>query len=78
MKNSYKTLTAFAVGAAAGAVLGILFAPGKGVETRAKLSLKRKEAIDEAKELIGKGKEKYSHLKNEFVPSKREKAEELS
>jgi gas vesicle protein len=37
MSRSSKTLWAFIVGAAAGAVVGILYAPDKGENTRSKL-----------------------------------------
>lgn len=35
--NNLKILAAFAAGAASGAILGILFAPGKGSDTRKKV-----------------------------------------
>lgn len=38
MNNTSKILAAFAIGAAAGAIAGILLAPDKGSETRRKLS----------------------------------------
>jgi gas vesicle protein len=49
MKNSNlaKILSALVVGAAAGATLGILFAPGKGSDTRSKLFKKAKDLADE-------------------------------
>jgi gas vesicle protein len=45
MKES-NTLLAFAAGAAAGAVLGILFAPDKGSETRRKIASRAKDLSD--------------------------------
>lgn len=40
MSKSSNTLIAFLVGAAAGAVLGVLYAPDKGSNTREKLSFR--------------------------------------
>lgn len=47
MNNTGKIITAIAVGAAAGAILGILFAPDKGSETRKKINKQRKKIADE-------------------------------
>ncbi|MBL7806580.1 MAG: YtxH domain-containing protein [Saprospiraceae bacterium] len=41
-----------AAGVAAGAILGILFAPAKGVDTRKKIVQKRDEAIDNFNEML--------------------------
>lgn len=38
MSKAAKIITVFAAGVAAGVVLGILFAPGKGSETRKKIA----------------------------------------
>jgi gas vesicle protein len=47
MDNTAKVLIALAAGAAAGAVLGILFAPAKGTETRDNIIKKGKEFADD-------------------------------
>jgi len=52
--NTGKLIGALLVGAAIGAALGILFAPGKGDETRKKIFDKAKDLADD---LTGKMKE---------------------
>jgi len=47
-----KFLTGLLIGAAAGAVLGILFAPAKGSETRKKLKQKGEDLEEELKEKL--------------------------
>jgi gas vesicle protein len=49
MKNMKNTILAFMAGAAAGIALGILFAPGKGSETRKKLAGYKKKMSKEMK-----------------------------
>lgn len=48
MSKSSNTLIAFLVGAAAGAVLGVLYAPDKGSNTREKLSFR----LDKYKKIL--------------------------
>lgn len=47
--SSGKLLLGVVVGAAAGALLGILFAPEKGAETRKKIAEKGEDVVDEIK-----------------------------
>ncbi|MBN8676630.1 MAG: YtxH domain-containing protein [Chitinophagales bacterium] len=47
-----KIVLSIAAGVAAGAILGILFAPAKGVDTRKKIVQKRDEAIDNINEML--------------------------
>ena len=59
-----KVVLGVLVGLAAGAALGILFAPDKGSETRKKIAKKGEDLVDELKEKFG-----------EFVDSVTEKVE---
>jgi gas vesicle protein len=49
MSNAGKVLTALGLGVLAGAILGILYAPDKGSETRKKISSKAGEMADKLK-----------------------------
>lgn len=66
MNNTGKVLVSLAAGVALGAVLGILFAPDKGTETRKKIKDKGKKLADDVKDKINKGKEKFNDLKEEL------------
>lgn len=59
MNDSFKTLLAFIGGVAAGAAIGILLAPEKGVETRRKLLERAKDMSDG---LTDAAKEKYDEF----------------
>jgi gas vesicle protein len=78
MNTSGKILAAVAAGIAAGAVLGILFAPDKGSETRRKINEQGKKMADEFKDKLHKGKEKFSDMKDEFKQNVKEKMEEFA
>jgi gas vesicle protein len=78
MNTSGKILAAVAAGIAAGAVLGILFAPDKGTETRRKINEKGKKFADDVKDKFSQGKEKFNHLKEDFEKRVKETAEEFA
>ena len=69
MKNLSKVLATLAIGAVAGGILGLLFAPDKGTATRKKLASKGKKALKKINQQTGKegltiAKEKLEkHLK---------------
>ena len=65
MKNSSKVLIALGAGLAIGGVLGVLFAPGKGSDTRKKISDAGNGLADKVKDTIGKGKDALLGLKDE-------------
>jgi len=64
--NSGKIITAFVVGAAVGAALGILFAPDKGSETRKKINDEGKKMSDAIKNKFNEMKEKMNTVKNDM------------
>ncbi|HLG41541.1 MAG TPA: YtxH domain-containing protein [Chitinophagaceae bacterium] len=58
MKNTSKILIAAGAGLAVGAILGVLFAPDKGSETRHKIAESGKKLRDEFGRKIKEGKDK--------------------
>ena len=78
MNNTGKIITAVAAGVAAGAILGVLFAPAKGSETRKKINDQGKKIADTVKEKLEKGKEKINGLKEEFAKTVKDKIEEYA
>ncbi len=78
MKNSGKILTALAAGVAVGALLGVLFAPDKGAETRKKINDQGKKLADDLKEKLNKGKDEFNDLKESFGNTVKEKVQEYT
>lgn len=64
MSDNGKILGALVLGAAAGAVLGLLFAPSKGSELREKIKDNADDLMDELSKKIKEGKETLSGLKD--------------
>lgn len=58
MKNTSKMLIALGTGLAIGGVLGVLFAPDKGANTRHKIAENGKKLADQFKKKVKLGKEK--------------------
>jgi gas vesicle protein len=82
--NTGKVLVGVLAGVAAGAILGILFAPDKGTETRRKISKKGTDTLDEMKdkfdEMLSSLTEKFESVKDEannFAANGKGKVEDL-
>lgn len=77
MNTSAKILAAMVAGIAAGAVIGVLFAPDKGSETRKKISNEGKKLAKGFTDKIDKGKATLNELKNDIKQTVKEKVEEF-
>jgi gas vesicle protein len=73
MSDNSKILGALVLGAAAGAVIGLLFAPDKGSELRRKIKDSTDDIIDQLSDKINEGKEALAGLKDKAMS----KAEDL-
>lgn len=78
MTGTSKVLVAALLGATAGAVIGILFAPDKGSETRKRLSKSAEDIIDQVTKKVNEGKETLSSLKDEAKTKAREMKSKVS
>lgn len=70
MNDTGKVLVAAAAGALVGGILGILFAPDKGSETRHKIAESGKKFTDTVKDKVHTGKEKLQGLREKFGDKK--------
>jgi gas vesicle protein len=64
MKNANKILIALGAGVAIGGLLGVLFAPAKGVETRNKIAESGKKLKQQFNEKLKLGKEQLEEKMN--------------
>lgn len=69
MNDNSKTVVALLAGLAAGAALGILFAPDKGDETRDKLSQSLKDLSDTVKDKAADELDALNNFKEKVVSS---------
>jgi len=74
MTNTNKILTALATGVIVGGVLGVLFAPDKGENTRNKIAEGGRKLSDSIKDKMNQGKEKLAGMRN----SVRDRVEEFA
>lgn len=69
MTNTTKIIAALAAGVMAGTVIGVLFAPDKGSETRKKVSDEGKKLAQSLKEKLNRMKEKSDEVANNIQAS---------
>ena len=74
MKDSGKVVTALLAGLAAGAVLGLLFAPEKGSETRDKINDSLSDLADAIKERAEQQIDQLNDFKEKVLASVKSKA----
>ena len=63
MNNISKVLLAIGVGIAAGAALGVLYAPEEGYETRKRIMKRSKKLVGAVSDGIDEGKESLEEIK---------------
>lgn len=77
MKDSGKVVTALLAGLAAGAVLGLLFAPEKGSDTRDKINDSLSDLADAIKERAEQQMDSLNELKEKVIASVKSKSAQV-
>lgn len=75
MNDNAKIVAALLAGLAAGAAVGLLFAPEKGTDTREKLNESLKDLGDAIKERSAEQKEHLNELKDKIVSTIKSKVD---
>lgn len=78
MNTTAKVLTGIVGGLAAGAILGILFAPDKGSQTRQKINDQGKNLADGVKNKFQRSKNRLNELKSDVANAVNGNVEEFS
>jgi gas vesicle protein len=69
MEKNNRILVALGIGVAVGSILGVLFAPNKGTETRRKIADSSEELTNKIKNRFTKGKENMQSFKESMRAS---------
>lgn len=77
MNNTNKILTAVGAGIVVGTIVGVLFAPEKGSETRKKISGQGKKIVDDVQNKFRSGRNKFNDLADDLLQATREKGERM-
>ena len=77
MNNTNKILTAVGAGIVVGTIVGVLFAPEKGSETRKKISGQGKKIVEDVQNKFRRGRNKFNDLADDLLKATREKGERI-
>ena len=77
MNNTNKILTAVGAGIVLGTIVGVLFAPEKGSETRKKISGQGKKIVEDVQNKFRRGRNKFNDLADDLLQATREKGERM-
>ena len=77
MNNTNKILTAVGAGIVVGTIVGVLFSPEKGSETRKKISGQGKKIVEDVQNKFRRGRNKFNDLADDLLQATREKGERM-